>query len=162
MTTTDKIQYSSNTAITSTLTSLASSSSAGRGSAVVSNSITLYDDAILTIAVTTGSSTLAAPFACYVYLYGAGADGVYNGSSAEAEGTDAAVTLDVPTNLIGPFVISCPASSVTYRLVVGSVAAAFGGVLPAGWGFVLQNQTGQPLAGSGNLSEFTGIYYTNG
>lgn len=161
MTTTDKIQYSSNTPITCTLNSLASSSSAGRGSAAVINATTLYDDAILTIAVTTSTSTLAAPFTCYVYLYGSGADGVYLGSSAEAEGTDTAVTLDVPTKLIGPFVISCPASNVTYRLVVGSVAAAFGGVLPYGWGFVLQNQTGQPLASSGNISEFTGITYTN-
>jgi hypothetical protein len=163
MTTTDKIQYSSNTTITCTLASLASSSTAGRGSAFVDNSSNLYVDAQLTIAVKTSASALANDKACYVYLYGCGADSIYNGSSAEAEGTDAAVTLDSPTNLKGPFVIACPASSVTYRLVIGSVASVFGGVLPYKWGFVLQNFTGQALdASEGNhLKEYTGIYYTN-
>lgn len=162
MTTTDKIAYSSNTTITCTLNSLASSTTAARSCAAVVNSTNLYDDAILTIAVTTSASALAAPFACYVYLYGSGADGVYNGSSAEAEGTDIGITLGVPTNLLGPFVLNCPASSVVYRLVIGSIASVFGGVLPYGWGFVLQNQTGQNLASSGHLAEYTGITYTNG
>lgn len=161
VTTTDKIQYSSNTSITCTLNSLASSTTAGRSCVAVVNSTNLYCDAILTIAVKTGSGTLAAPFACYVYLFGSGADGIYNGSSAESVGTDVAVTLDVPTNLLGPFTISCPASSVTYNLVISSVADVFGGVLPYGYGYVLQNQTGQTLASSGNSSEYTGIFYTN-
>ena len=128
----------------------------------MSNATNLYVDAMLTIAVVTSSSTLANDKACYVYLYGSSADGVLSGSSAENQGTDAAVTIDSPTNMTGPFVISCPATSTTYRLVIGSVASAFGGVLPYEWGFVLQNYTGQALASSGNLSEYTGIYYTNG
>lgn len=159
--TTDKIAYGSDTAITCTLTSLASSASAGRGSTAVSNATNLYDDVILTIQVTTGSSTLANDLACYVYLYGAGASSIYGGSGAEAEGTDIAVTLDSPTNLLGPFVLSCPASSVAYRLVVGSVASVFGGVMPYSWGFVLQNYTGQALAASGNAASYTGVTYTN-
>lgn len=163
MATTDNIKYSTNTSITCTLASLASSSTAGRSCLAVDNSTNLYVDAILTIAVKTSASALANDKACYVYIYGSGADGVFNGSSAEAEGTDVAVTFDSPTNLKGPFPIYCPASSTTYRLVVGSIASLFGGVMPYKWGFVLQNYTGQALdSTAGNhLTEYTGVTYTN-
>jgi hypothetical protein len=165
MTTTDKISYASNATITCTLASLVTTSAgSARGSASVDNSANLYVDAILTIAVKLGSTGLGADKACYVYLYGAGQDGIYSGSSAEVEGTDAAVTIDSPTNLKGPFVIACPAVSTTYRLIVGSVASVFGGILPYKWGFVLQNSTGTTLdATEGNhTKDYTGIYYTNG
>ena len=163
MATTDKIAYATSTAITCTLASLASSATAGRGSAAVDNTSNLYDDAMLTIAVKTSASALANDKACYVYLYGSEDGTVYTGSSAEAEGTDAAVTLDAPTNLRGPYVLVCPASSVTYRLVIGSVAGAFGGVLPRKWGFVLQNYTGQALDSTeGNHQKtYSGVTYTN-
>lgn len=162
MATTNKIQYGSNTTITCTLASLASSTTAGRGSAVVDNSANLFIDVLLTIAVKTSASALSGDKACYAYLWGSGADSVYEGSSAEAQGTDAAVTLDVPTNMRGPFTISCPASAVTYRRVI-SIAEAFGGVVPYKWGFVLNNQTGQALDSTeGNhLKEYTGILSTN-
>jgi hypothetical protein len=162
MSTTDKIAYSANTTITCTLASLASSATAGRSCAAVDNSTNLYDDALLTIQVKTSSSALGNDKACYIYLYGAGADGVYSASSAEAVGTDVGVTLDSPTNLRGPVVISCPAVSTSYRVVI-PIAAVFGGVLPTKWGYVLQNYTGQALDSTGGnfLSEYTGITYTN-
>lgn len=161
MATTDKISYGASTSITCTLNSLANSTTAGRGSASVDNSTNLYDDAMLSIAVQTGASGLTAPNCCYVYIYGSSADGLFLGSSAESEGTDAAVTLDTPTNLLGPFVLNAPAASITYRLVIGSIASVFGGVMPYKWGFVLQNQTGAALAASGNTAVYTGITYTN-
>ena len=163
MSTTDKIAYGTSTAITCTLASLPSSASAGQSCLAVDNTTNLFDDAMLTIAVKTSASALANDKACYVYLYGSEDGTVFNGSSSEAEGTNIAVTLDSPTNLRGPYVISCPASSVTYRLVVGSVAAVFGGVLPRKWGFVLQNYTGQNLDSTeGNMQKtYTGITYTN-
>lgn len=163
MTTTDKISYGTPTAITCTLASLASSTTAGRGAAAVDNSTNLFDDAMLLIAVKTSSSTIGSDKACYVYLYGSADGTIYNGSSAEAQGTNAAMTFDVPTNMRGPYVISCPASSQTYRLVIGSVAAAFGGVMPISWGFALQNLTNQALDSTeGNHTKsYTGIYYTN-
>ncbi len=159
---TDKIAYATSTAITCTLASLANSSSAGRSCASVDNTTNLYDDALLYIAVKTSASALANDKACYVFLFGSEDGTNYNGSSAEAEGTDVAVTLDAPTNLIGPFVIGCPAVSVTYKKVI-SVAAAFGGVMPRKWGFVLQNYTGQALDSTeGNHTKsYTGITYTN-
>ena len=163
MATTDNIAYATSTAITCTLASLASSATAARGCLAVDNTTNKYDDAMLTVAVKTSASALANDKACYVYLYGSEDGTVYNGSSSEAQGTDAAVTLDSPTNMRGPYVIACPAVSQTYRLVIGSVASAFGGVLPRKWGFVLQNYTGQALdATAGNhQTTYSGITYTN-
>ena len=166
MTTTDKISYAATATIACSLASLASSTTtAARGGAVVDNTANLYDDAALTIAVKTSASALGANPVCYVYIYGATGDlSTYGASSAEAVGTDIAVTLDSPTNLKGPFVLACAASSVTYRLTVGSIASLFGGVMPQKWGFVFQNSTGQALdATEGNhLKTYSGISYTNG
>ena len=156
-----KITYATSAAITCTLASLASSASAGRGCAAVDNTSNLYDDALLYLAVKTSASALANDKACYVYLYGSEDGTNFNGSSAEAEGTDAAVTIDSPTNLILAGVIRCPASATTYKGVF-SVAAAFGGVMPRKWGFVLRNYTGQALDSTeGNHTKsYTGITYT--
>lgn len=160
--TTDNIAYAASTAITCTLASLASSSSAGRGSAAVDNSANKFDDALVTVAVKTSSSAMANDKAVYAYVYGSEDGTVFDGSSAEAEGTDAAVTIDSPTNLKGPVVISCPNSSVTYKKTF-SIAQFFGGVMPKKWGLVIQNYTGQNLDASegSHQKTYTGITYTN-
>src|SRR5258708_68142 len=101
-----KTAYGTSTAITCTLASLASSSGAGRGSTAIDNSVNLYDDALVTVSVKTSSSVLANDKAVYIYVYGSEDGIVYSGSSAEAEGTNIAVTLDSPTNLRGPAVLS--------------------------------------------------------
>ena len=129
MTTTSKISYGTSTAITCTLASLASAALAGRSCAAIDNGTNLFDDAMLTVAVKTSSSSLANDKACYIYFYGSEDGTVFNGSSAEAEGTDVAVTIDSPTNLIGPFPMPCAASSTTYRIVIGSVANVFANAL---------------------------------
>lgn len=156
-----KITYGTSTAITCTLASLASSATAARGCTAVDNSSNLFDDVLLTIAVKTSASALANDKACYVYIFGSEDGTVYNASTAEGVGTDGAVTIDSPTNLRGPFVIACPAVSVTYRTVI-SIAACFGGVMPREWGFVLNNYSGQALdATEGNHQKtYTGITYT--
>ena len=163
MATTDNIAYATSTAITCTLASLASSSTAGRSCVAVDNTTNKYDDAMLTVAVKTAAGALANDKACYVYIFGSEDGTVYSGSSAEAPGTDIAVTFDAPTNLKGPFAISCPASATTYRLVVGSIATVFGGVMPRKWGFVLENFTGQALDATeaNHQKSYTGITYVN-
>lgn len=161
MATTDKILYGTSTAITCTFASLASSATAGQGCAAVDNSTNLFDDALLTIGVKT-AGTQGSDNACYIYLFGSEDGTVYNASSAEAVGTNAAVTLDSITNLKGPFVLSCPVTATTYRTVI-SVASAFGGVLPRKWGFVLRNYTGAALDSTeaNHQKTYTGIYYQN-
>lgn len=164
MATTDKPSYGTSTAVTCTLASLASSATAGRRSNVIDNTSDLFLDAMLTIAVKTSSSALANDKACYIYLFGSEDGTVYDGSSAESNGSgDGAITIDDPTNMVGPFVLACPASSTTYRKVIKSVAAAFGGVLPRKWGFVVRNYTGQNLDSTeGNHQKtYTGLAYIN-
>lgn len=160
--TTDNIKYGTSTAITCTLASLGSSASVARGSAVVDNSTNLYVDALVTVAVKTSNSSLANDKAVYVFLYGSEDGSVYSGSSSEAEGTDASLTIDNPSNLRGPIVLSAIATVQTYRAVF-SVAQFFGGIMPKKWGIVVLNYTGQALDSTeGNHQKtYTGITYTN-
>jgi hypothetical protein len=158
--TTNKISYGTSTAITCTINSLASSATAGRGSVAVDNTTNLYDDAMLTVTVVTTATALGNDFACYVYIYGSEDGTTYSASSGEAVGTDVAVTLANPTNMKGPYVLACPAISTTYRLVVGSVASSFGGIMPRKWGIVVQNYAGTALS-TGCSASYTGIAYTD-
>lgn len=160
--TTNKILYGTSTAITCTLASLASSSTAGRSSVAVDNSSTLFDDALVTVAVKTNGSAPTGAKAVFAYVYGSEDGTNYDGSSAEAEGTDIAVTFDSPTNLKGPVLISCPAASTTYKKMF-AVASLFGGVLPRKWGLVIQNQTGNALdTTEGNhVKTYSGVNYTD-
>ena len=161
VTTTDNIKYGASTAITPfTIASQPSSATAGRSCPAIDNGTNLFDDVLLTITVKTSASALANDKACYVYVYGSEDGTTYNASSAEGVGTDVGITLDAPTNLKGPLVISCPASSVTYR-GEWSIAQLFGGVLPRKWGVVLQNYTGQALDASVGSASYTGITFTN-
>lgn len=161
-TTTDKIAYDTSTAITQTLASLPSSSTAGRGCTPVVNTTNLYDDSEMTIAVKTSASALANDKTTYVYPCISEDGTIFDGSSAEAELSDAAVTFDSPTNLRGPVAISCPAVSTTYRRVI-SLALFLGGLMGRKWGEVLQNYTGQNLDSTeGNhTKQYSGIWYTN-
>jgi len=160
--TTDRIAYGPSTPIICTLASLASSNTAGRSCLAVDNTTDLYTDAMLTIAVTTSATALGNDKACYIYLYGS-ENGTAFSSSSEIVGTDAAVTFDSPTNLKGPYVLSCPASAQAYRIIIGSVASAFGGVLPRKWGFALMNYTGAALSATeaNHQKTYTGVTYTN-
>lgn len=158
----DRIAYGTSTAITCTLGGLASSATVGRGCVAVDNTANLFVDCMLTVRVKTSASALANDFSCYVYLYGSEDGTLYSGDGV-TYGTDASVTVAVPSNLKGPYVIACPGTAVQYTLVVGSVASAFGGILPRKWGFVLVNYTGQALdATEGNFQKsYTGITYTD-
>jgi len=163
MSTTENISYGTSTAITCTLASLASSSSAGRSCAAIDNTSNKYIDVLLTIAVKTSSSAMGADKGGYIWIYGSEDGSNYNGSSSEGEGTDAAVTLDSPSNLRGPVFLSTPASSTTYKAVI-SIAQFFGGVMPRKWGFVYQNNNNQNLDSTeGNHQKtYTGITETFG
>jgi hypothetical protein len=157
--TTDNIAYSATSAVNITVASLAASTS--RGSAAVYNTTTKYVDTLLHIAVQTGTSAPADLKLCGVYLYSS-IDGVrFNGSSGENVSSDAAVTLDSPTNLTFAANIQCPAASSTYAVYIPIVQ--YLGQMPEAWGFVLNNRTGASLASTGSLSYsfYTGITYTN-
>ena len=161
MATTDNIAYATSNAITITLNSLASSSTAGRGGAAVDNTSNKYDDALVYVQFKVGTG-VANDRAIYVYVYGSEDGTNYDGSSAENVGTDAAVTLDTVTNLRGPVPVSVSTNSITVKKVF-SVASFFGGVMPRKWGVVVQNFCGSALTGtpSDHAVTYTGITYTN-
>lgn len=157
---TRKIAYASSTGITITLASLASGATTARESTAIDNTSNLYIDAIVYLALALQSGTPANDKAIYVYLYGS-EDGT--NYTDNATGSDAALTLRSPTNLRGPFVVSVPDSGgLTYKVIIPSVAAFFGGVMPRKWGIVVNNFTGVTLSATeGNhIKTYTGITET--
>ena len=151
---TTNIAYGTETAITWTPGALADNSA--RECTAVDNSSNLYVDAMLNITVKAGSTTPAGEKGAYVWFYGShdGTDYTDN-----ATGSDAALTMRSPTNLLGPWVVSIPTASVDYKIIIPSVANFFGGVLPKKWGFVLENKQGGALT-TGSTANYTGITYT--
>lgn len=136
----------SNQTITITIASLGSGSS--QSSAAVDNTSNLFLDALVQIKIkSAGSSTSSTGFV-NVYAYGSSDGGT---SYPEGAGTNTSVTLTAPPNvrLIG--FLNVVANSTTYISEPFSVAAAFGGSLPAFWGIILQNNSGATLdATAGN------------
>jgi hypothetical protein len=158
--TTQKIAFSSSTALTITLNSLANSATAGRQATVVDNSSNLYVDALVTAIISSSASALASPYAVYIYVSGSEDGSNFDQDSAVMGASDAAYTIDSLTNLRQAAIINCSGSSKVYNKTF-SVAQLFGGVMPKKWTVVVVNNTGQALASSGNSMSYTGITYTN-
>jgi hypothetical protein len=112
-------------------------------STAVDNTTNLFLDALVMLKVKTGASGTSANGYANVYAFGTVDDGTTQTENAGA--TDAAITLTVPPNarLVGA--IACVANATTYYGGPMSVAAAFGGVLPAKWGLIVENKTGGAL-----------------
>src|SRR5437879_3866715 len=144
-----------NQAITITLASLANNGQ--RSSLAIDNSVNKFIDAWVQFQIKSGASGVSATGYVNVYAYGTVDGGTTYGEGA---GTDAGITLTSPPNvrLIG--VLNVVANATTYKSNPMSVAAAFGGVLPAHWGLIIENQTGAALdATEGNhLKMYQGLY----
>lgn len=156
------ISYATETAITITLASLASSATAGRESFQIDNTSNKYLDAMVYIEIPTLATTTSANDKCtYVYAYGGlGADDFTD----TAIGSDSALTLKTPTNLTLVKVISMPDTSTTYKATIGSIANAFGGNMPKYWGIVVQNFSALTFNGTENnfTKHYVGITNTIG
>lgn len=156
-----KQAWSTSAALTITLTTLAHSTSAGRESTAVDNSTNKYIDAMLTVSVKITTGTSAADKAVYVYVYGSEDGTNYD---TNATGSDAAITLESPTNLrlLDVISVNTTAGNATWKKVIGSVASAFGGQLPRKWGIVILNTTSLAFtATSANHSvTYSGMYYS--
>lgn len=148
-----KIKYGSVTTMTVTLASLANASK--RESTAIDNyTSNLYLDVLVAGKVTTGTSP-SATGRIDVYAYAKLDDG--SGSTdytAGATGSDAGITLDTPetNNLIYLGSINNDSTNdQTYEFGPYSIAAAFGGSVPAKWGLIFDNQSGAALnSTSGN------------
>jgi len=146
---------------TCTLASLASNATAGRQSTVVDNTSNLYVDAYVMLKVKTSASALANDKAVYVYAYAT----VDNGTTYTdtVTGADGAVTLTDPTTLPLLGTVWTPSTSTTYTGGPWSVCRALGvQFLPAKWGIVVRNYTGQNLDSTeGNHAKlWQGVYAT--
>lgn len=148
--------FGTSTALTITLNSLASSATAGRESTAVDNSSTLYVDAHVTVIAKLASGTPGSDLCIYVYAYGS-EDGT--NYSDNVTGSNAAITLRVPTSLRLIGIINTPDSgALTYKSNPMSVATAFGGVLPRAWGIVVRNFTNVAFDSTGCSASFSGVY----
>jgi hypothetical protein len=155
-----KENFGSSTAITATgLASLAQA--AAFELAAVDNGSNKFLDAMLNLAFKLQAGSPASDKAIYVWFYGS-EDGT--NYTDNATGSAASLTMRVPTNLRGPFVINAPDSGgLTWKAVIGSVASFFGGVLPRKWGIVVQNMTNITFSATGgdHVVTFTGVYATS-
>lgn len=147
--------------ITVTLTSLADSSTAGRESTSISNTSDKFLDVLIHGKIKTqNSGSIAAPSACFVYAY-ASADGGTDWPDT-VTGTDAAITMNSPTQLKLLGVIYAAAIDTQYKGGPWSLAALYGGRMPEKWGIVVQNDTGTALSAtsSDHVFEYQGVYAT--
>lgn len=156
MASTIKSSYGSNNqAITLTIDGLANNGA--RESTAVDNTTNLFLDALVQLVVDSPDSGCAATGVVNVYAYGT-VDGGTTYTDG-ATGSDAGITLTSPPNarLIG--VLNVVANTVLYKGGPWSVAAAFGGVLPAKWGVIIENKTGASLGTTdGAIAIYQGIY----
>lgn len=146
---------------TLTLASLASSATAGREATAVTTNTDDCIDYICQVGVKLQTGTPANDKAVYVYVYGS-VDGT--NYTDNATGSDAAITLRDPTNLRLACVIPCPDSGgLTYESSPFSIAALFGGILPAKWSIVVRNYTGVTLSATGgdHFAKYQAVYMTS-
>ena len=154
------VKQAFNTAATFTcsLASLANSTAGvGRQSTVIDNSSGLYVDALVTIKIKTGGSGTSATGFITVYAFGTTDGGTTYTDNAGA--SDAGLTVSA-SRVIGTF--PAVANATTYVSQQMSVAAAFGGKLPAKWGIVVVNSSGGTLdTTEGNhAKQYQEVYYT--
>lgn len=152
---------SSGQALTITLTSLADSTSSGRESTSVDNTGNLWLDVLVSAKVKSqNSGSISAPSAVYVYAY-ATTDNATTWPDT-VTGTDAAITLNSPTQLKLLGTIYVAAINTQYKAGPWSLAALYGGRLPAKWGVVVVNDCGTALSGTGSDHAvwYQGVYAT--
>lgn len=141
----------SNQTLTLTIASLANNGA--RESTVVDNTSDQFIDALVQLKVKSGGSGTSANGTLEVYAYGTADGGTTYGDGAT--GSDAGITLTSPPNLRLIGIINIVANATTYKSNPMSVAAAFGGILPAKWGVCIVNKTGGTLdATGGNHAAF--------
>lgn len=148
------ITYGAKTAMTMTLTSLASGTGA-RESTVVSNSTNKFDDAI--IQVQTNGSAAGNTAAVDFYVYAALGDTTYTDA---ATGTDAAFTAANRKNAVWIGSVTLNGTTAVNCTLPKSVASCFGGIMPEKWGLIAVNNSGAALAASAGTISYQGITYT--
>jgi len=164
---TTTINYSSNTTITISPASTASSATfvAGRESSEIDNTTNKYMDALVQGKVTVGTTPTANT---QIVIYVWGADTSLATTPIDVlDGTDSAETLTNTGILysalkLGTVItVTATTSDIGYAFAPFSVASKFGGVLPKFWGLYVTHNTGVNLnaTGGNHVFSFNGIKY---
>lgn len=145
-----------NQTITCTLASLTNGSV--RGAASVDNRTNLFQDVLVQIKIKSGASSTASTGVVNIYAAGTVDDGTTWPDTYT--GADAGITLTSPTNLRLIGQLNVVANATTYSSEPLSIAAAFGGIMPAEWGIIIENKSGGTLDSTeGNHAKlYQGIY----
>jgi hypothetical protein len=142
-----RLKYGAPQTLTINLASLATSSTTGRQSALVSNATEGYADVLLELTAVLPAGTPTSEQAIFVYAAASLDGSLFTDNASGAEG---AVTMRDPSNLAMVGRLDCPDSGgLTYRSPLWSLASVWQGVLPPYWSVVVRNITGLTLvAGS--------------
>lgn len=146
--------------------SLASSTTTGVAATAVATTDTSNNivDAIVQVKIAGAAHTPSATTNVLVWVIGSmdgtSFAGAQSGSIESFTGGDSAETIDVDGNNMNYLgAIHMHTASVDMFSKPFSIAAAFGGVMPAKWQIVIQNQTGSNLAASGHEVGYRYAYY---
>lgn len=165
---TTTINYSSNTAITLDLSSLATSSTfvAGVESGEIDNTTNKYVDAIVNVDGITAHASTATTAGQMIVVYAWGADTSLGTTAIDTlDGTSSGETLAHTAVLnalrfAGSAVVTSTTAGLVYYIQPFSIASLFGGVMPKYWGlYVAHNHTGALGASNNSLFSFNGIKY---
>jgi len=112
----------------------------------------------------TASSTTVVNFFAYGSIDGTNWSGTSGATNELVDGTDKAITFSANGNngiYLGSvaLVATAAGTSVAYKSKILSIAAAFGGTVPAKYVIVAQNQAGAALAASGHSVAVQEMYY---
>ena len=162
-----KIKYSSSSAITITLASLATSAdrTAGRESTVIDNSSTLYDDVLVGGVITTGTTPTVSK-QIDIYVYAAVNDTpTYPDVFAGTDSAETVTSVNVRASalrLLASIVVDAT-SDRAYWLAPTPVAQLFGGIMPRYWGVFVAHDTAVNLnaTGGNHVLSMTGISWTS-
>lgn len=133
-------------ALSITVASLGSATGTARESTAVDNTTNLFQDVLVQSQTQMGTGTSALDKRVYVYAY-ATTDAATPLYPDTVTGSDAAITLNSPTNLRLLGIVECPAQFVTYKGGPWSLAQLYGS-MPEKWGIVVRNETGIPFSGT--------------
>jgi hypothetical protein len=162
MTTTLKPSYGASVSLACTTTSLSSDTNllAGRQSIVADNTSDLADTVMLggTIATT---STPTANTQIEIWLYGDVGDGTnYSGGAGATDANLSLATAGVKALMVlGQVIGQTDTTARTYDVGPINVGKAFGGDMPAKWGFFVVHNTGQTLGAT--TLKYTPMQYQN-
>ncbi len=145
---------SSAQAITCTINSLANA--AARASTAIDNTSNAFIDALVNFTIVSAASATSATGHVDFYAVATVDGGSTYGEGAT--GSDAAITLTAPTNATPIGSLNVVANATTYHSNPFSIAAAFGGVLPAKWVVIVVNNSGATLASSGCSAQYQGVF----